>query len=93
VNRSINLKQKEEDGWFDKTLQEVKVKLDLDVTFVQKKEVLVVSQENNTKEEFDRAEQPATVIINKVKEYSSDIWENSSIIEPTTALKEYQQQY
>ena len=93
VNRSITLKQKQEDGWFDKTLQEVKLKLDMDVTFVQKKELLVVSQENITKEDFDKAEQPDKLTINKVSEYSSDIWQNSSIIEPTTALKEYQQQY
>lgn len=93
VDRTLTLKQKQQRGLFDKTLQEVKIKLDLDLTFVQKKEVLVVSHRKINQEEFDKAEQPNTMMINKVSKYSSDIWENSSIIEPTKALKEYQQQY
>ena len=93
VNRMLTLKQKVESGLFDKTLQEVKLKLDLDVTFVQKKELLVVSQEPLSQEGFDQTKQPNVMMINKVSEYSSDIWQNSSIIEPTKALKEYQQQY
>lgn len=93
VDRTLALKQKQESGMIDKTLQEVKLKLDMDLTFVQKKELLVVSQEKITKEEFNSTEEPNEMYINKVKEYSSDIWENSSIIEPTKALKEYQQQY
>ena len=93
VDRTVNLKQKQESGLFDKTVQEVKLKLDMDVTFVQKKELLVVSRESISQEEFDAIEQPNTMIVNKVSEYSPDIWKNSSIIEPSKALREYQQQY
>ena len=93
VNRTVTLKQKQENGMIDKTLQEVKMKLDLDITFVQKKEVLVVAHEKITEEQYKSAVQPNIMKVNKVSEYSSGIWENSSIIEPTKALKEYQQQY
>lgn len=93
VDRTVTLKQKEENGLFDKTLQEVKMKLDLDVTFVQKKELLVVSHENISKAEYNNTTQPDIMKINKVSAYSSDIWKNNSIIVPTKALKEYQQQY
>lgn len=93
VDRMLTLKQKQESGMLDKTLQEVKIKLNLDLTFVQEKEVLVVSVEDISPEKYTATEQPVTMFLNKVSEYSSDIWKNSSIIEPTKALKEYRQQY
>ncbi len=94
VDRTVNIKQKEnKSGLFDKTLQEVKVKLDMVATFEQKKELLVVSNRKITAQEFERIKQPKTTKVNKVHKYSSDIWKNSSIIEPTKALKEYQQQF
>lgn len=93
VNRTLTLKRKQEKGLFDKTLQELKVKVDFDVTLEQKKEVLVIEQNSITKEEFDQAVQPNTSLIKKVDKYESGIWKNSSIIEPTKALKEYEQQY
>lgn len=93
IDRTIAIKQKRESGMIDKTLQEVKIKLKLNVTFVQKKEVLVVSHSDISQEEFDSVKEPETYNIKKVSKYASDIWNNSSIIEPTKALKDYQQQY
>ncbi len=93
IDRNLTLKQKRESGLFDKTLQEVKVKMNMDLTLVQKKEVLVVSHKKITPKEFEATKQPNTMIINKVDAYSPHIWKNSSIIEPTKALKEYRQQY
>jgi len=93
IDRTLSIKQKQEGGLFDKTLQEVKVKLKLDVSFEQKKELLVVSHRDISQAEFDAVEEPEVYKLKKVNKYASDIWKNSSIIEPTKALKEYQQQY
>lgn len=93
IDRKISVMQKEENGLFDKTMQEVKVKINLDVTFEQKKELLVVSHRDISEGEYDEIVEPELYKLKKVSNYSSDIWENSSILEPTKALKEYQQQY
>lgn len=93
VGRTLTIKQKQKSSFFDKTLQEVKIHLDMDVTFEQKIELLVVSQDAITPQEYKAAVQPAIMRVKKVDKYSSDIWNNSSIIEPTKALKDYQQQF
>ena len=93
VNRKIALKQKEESGLFDKTIREVKLVLNLDVSFKQKKELLVVSHRSIDDEEYNAVLEPESYKLKKVSKYASDIWKNNSILEPTKALKEYQQQY
>ncbi len=93
IDRTLSVKQKQENGLIDKTLQEVKIKLNLNVTFEQKKEVLVVSHRNISRQEFDKVTEPDIYKLKKVSKYASDIWKNSSIIEPTEAIKEYQQQF
>ena len=93
VDRKLSIKQKQESGWFDKTIQELKLRLNLDVTFDQKKELLVVSYQDISAETYEGIDEPATYELKKVSKYASDIWENNSILEPTKALKEYRQQY
>ena len=93
VDRTLSVMQKQKKSGVDKTLQEVKVRLDLDVTYDQKKELLVVSHRNISRAEFDSKSEPSTSKAIKVETYNPDIWKNSSIIEPTKAMKEYQQQY
>lgn len=93
MDRTLTLKQKQEDGWFDKTLQEVKMNIDLSVTFEQKKELLTISNETITKKQFDALEPSEVIYINKVDKYSPELWKNSSILEPTKALKEYEKQF
>ncbi len=93
MNRTLTLKQKQENGWFDKTLQEVKMDIDLSVTFEQKKELLTISNESITQKQFDALEPSEVIYINKVDKYSPELWKNSSILEPTKALKEYQKQF
>lgn len=93
MNRTLSLIYKEENGLFDKKKQEVKIKLDADATFVQKKELLVVSQETISEDEFSNIDQTKTFTVNKVSEYTPEMWENTTIIEPSRALKEYKKQF
>lgn len=93
IDRSVALKRKKDSGLFDKTLQEVKLDVNFDVTLLQKKEMLVVSQETIDQTTFDNVVQPATYKLQKVHEYSPEMWENSSIIGPSKALRDYKKQY
>lgn len=93
IDRKISVMQKTENGLFDKTLQEVKLRLNLDVTFEQKKELLVVSYRDISVDDYNEIVEPEVYKLKKVSKYAADIWDGSSILEPTKALKEYQQQY
>lgn len=93
VDRGLTLKQKHDGKLRNKTLQEIKLHVDFDITSVSRNEVLVVSQQTITQEEFDMTVQPDTMKLKKVSVYAPGIWENSSIIEPTKALKAYERQF
>lgn len=93
VDRTLSLKRKQENGLFDKTLQEVKIKLDMDATFLQKIELLVVSQDDITPSLYKGIKEPTSYKIQKVDKYSPEFWKNTSIIEPSQTLKDYKKQF
>ncbi len=93
IKRPLALKQKKKKFLTDKTLDEIKVKLNMDFSFSNKSEMLTVENNPVTAAEYFAIEQPDTIKVKRVNKYSADIWKNNSIIEPTKMLKEYEQQY
>jgi hypothetical protein len=93
VDRTLTVIKKKENGFFDKKLSEIKMKVDLDVGLHLSREILIISEEKITPQEYNAIQQPKTMQMNKVSTYSSEIWKNSSIIEPTQRIKEYQKQF
>lgn len=88
-NRSLTLKKKKDRFLIDKTIEEIKLDLDLDVESDESVEILVFNREPLSKEEFRFFKASPTVDLIQVNQFNDEAWKEFSIIEPTRQMKEY----
>jgi hypothetical protein len=88
-NRSLSLKKKKDRFLIDKTIEEIKVDLNLDVQSDESVEILVFNRNPLTKEKFRLFKASPTVDLIQVSQFNDAAWKAYSIIEPTRQMKEY----
>lgn len=88
-NRSLSLKKKKDRFLIDKTLEEIKVDLNLNVESDELVEILVFNRKALSKEIFHQFKASSTVDLIQVNQFNDEAWKEYSIIEPTRQMKEY----
>lgn len=91
-DRSISLLKKRERFLFDKTLNEIKIGIDMYVNSEESYELLVISSKDLPVEEFAKYEQPKYMEIIYVDQFDDKLWAGYPIIAPTKRMKEYKKQ-
>ncbi|OHX63940.1 carboxypeptidase-like regulatory domain-containing protein [Flammeovirga pacifica] len=89
IERSFSILKKKKRFLMDKTLNEVKVRLNMLASSKETKEVLVIDRETITAKEFEEFTSPKKVKFDKVVTSEGYDWGQGTILEPTKELKEY----
>ena len=89
INRNFVIKKKEKRFLFDKELNEMKFETDLYFDINAYWEFLVLNREDLTEEDFEKVEQPDKIKFTKQLVYSSEMWENGTVIAPSKELGEF----
>jgi len=89
IERKFSIVKKKKRFLLDKQLKEFKMNTALFFETQRKWEVLAINREELNEDEFDKFEPPAQLKLKKQYAYSSDMWENPSVIAPTKELREY----
>lgn len=92
IHRNLQLIKKRKRWLMDKTLYEIKVKLDMAVKSKVSVEVLFLDHKAISNEEFAKFNQAKSMKIQYIDHFSDDLWKGYSIIEPTKQMREYKKQ-
>lgn len=92
INRSIQLIKKRKRWLVDKTLNEIKVKLNMAAKAEESVEVLFLNHKPVSKEQFAQFKQPKRMKTQYIDQFHDDLWKGYSIIEPTKQMREYKKQ-
>jgi|TARA_B110000881_G_scaffold210121_1_gene217142 hypothetical protein len=90
LNRNISLLKKEKRIFFDKILNKIKLEMELAVDIYDNSEILVLDKDELTKENYDKINEPKYMKFKKEFAYTSEMWENRTVIVPNKELKIYQ---
>ncbi len=88
-NRKISLIKKRKRWLFDKTLMEVKVRVNLSMSLNQSVEYLVLDNTEISGQEFADFEEKKKMEIIFVDQFDDQLWEGYTIIEPVKQMREY----
>lgn len=89
VNRTFSILKKKKRFLFDKTMNKVKMKADMRFDINSYWEILVLEREEIEEAEFEQIKQPKYVKYRREYRYSPDMWENETVIAPSSELKKY----
>jgi hypothetical protein len=76
----------------DKTLNELEVKVAIKVETEETKELLVLSSKKIESQQYLSTTSIKEMPVVYVNQYSDDIWQGQSVMEPTSRMHEYQKQ-
>jgi len=91
-NRNVVLLKKRKRFLFDKTLNEIKVGVNLTVKSEQSIEVLVLNDKEISEKQFSGFKQKDKMEIIYVDQFDDNLWKGFSIIEPIEQMREYKKQ-
>ena len=92
IERPFGLVKKRKRFMFDKKLCEIKIKLSIEMETESLVEVLIIDEEEISKDEFLAFKPLREFELQKVDKFDDKLWEGHTIIEPTKQMKEYQKQ-
>jgi hypothetical protein len=92
INRKFSLIKKRKRWLFDKTLMEVKARLNMAMTNNESVEYLVLESEQISDEEFANFEEKKKMGIILVDQFDDQLWDGYTIIEPVKQMREYKKQ-
>ena len=88
VDRPLSMKRKQERSLFDKTLDKVKVNVNVDMQTVHQFEVIIFNQQKLNKEKYSELKiKPMDIL--QVTQFNDSLWQDFNIIEPTRQMREY----
>ncbi len=90
--RNISLLKKRDRFMIDKTLNELEVKVAIKVETEETKELLVLSSKKIESQQYLSTTSIKEMPVVYVNQYSDDIWQGQSVMEPTSRMHEYQKQ-
>lgn len=91
-NRKISLIKKRKRWLFDKTLMEVKVRLNLSMSMNQSVEYLVLDNTEISGQEFTDFTEKKKMEVIFVDQFNDRLWDGYTIIEPVKQMREYKKQ-
>jgi len=91
-DRSISLLKKRKRFFFDKTLNEAKVGIEVSLRSEQSFELLVLNDKKISNKQFTEFEEKKVMEIVYVDQFDDKLWKGFSIIEPTEQMREYKKQ-
>lgn len=91
-NRKVALEKKKKRWLFDKTLLELKVRLNIEMETEEITELLFLNKETIPSADFVKFEEPEWMDVIYVDHFNDDLWKGYPIIEPTKKMREYQKQ-
>ncbi len=89
VNRNLSLMKKQKRALVDKELNEIKFKVQMSFEINSFWELLVLDREEIDSQQFESAKQPLTMKFRKEYAYTPEMWNNRTVIVPTSELKKY----
>lgn len=89
IERALSFMKKEKRFLWDKTLNEMKIDLEMYFDIKNNWELLVMDKRPISEEQFVNIAQPKAMKLKKLYAYSPEMWENSTVIAPTAELKKY----
>lgn len=89
VDRNFSIMKKQKRGLIDKELNEIKLEVQLAFDIESSRELLVLEREEINSQQFKLAEQPLIMKFRKEYAYTSQMWENRTVIVPTSELRKY----
>ncbi|MDP2722295.1 MAG: carboxypeptidase-like regulatory domain-containing protein [Bacteroidales bacterium] len=92
LNRNIALVKKQKRWLTDKTLNEIKVNLNLAVKAQASVEVLFLENQPISETQFNSYRQPKFMKVVYVDQFTDQLWDGYPIIEPTKQMREYKKQ-
>jgi len=91
-DRSIALVKKRKRFLFDKTIDEVKIGVDIVLTSKQSIEILIIDEKMITYKQFSDFKEKEKMEIIYVDQFDDKLWKGFAIIEPTKQMREYKKQ-
>lgn len=91
-DRSVSLIKKRKRWLFDKTINEVKIGIDIFLNSEESYEFLVIDSKSISGNEFAEVEQKKYMEIIYVDQFDDKLWAGYPIIAPTKRMKEYKKQ-
>jgi hypothetical protein len=91
-DRSIALIKKRKRTFFDETLNEVKIGIELSLNMESSIEYLVLEENAISENQFSNFRQAEKMDVIYVDQFDDKLWKGFSIIEPTEQMKEYKKQ-
>ena len=92
IDRSLLLIKKKKRWLFDKTQNEIKLRVDMVVKGEEAVEFMVLDEEPLTQDQFMEVETPKYIDVIYVDQFDENLWRGYSIIEPTQQMKAYKKQ-
>ncbi|MBD80821.1 MAG: hypothetical protein CL840_18035 [Crocinitomicaceae bacterium] len=89
IERNFSIIKKKRRWFIDKTLKEIKFDVNAFFDTYGYWEILVVEKNDIQSSDFEQVVQPKTVQFKKEYAFSSEAWNNSTVIAPSTELKKY----
>lgn len=91
-DRSIALLKKRKRWLFDKTLNEIKVGVNVEIESSSLVEFLILEENEISHNQFSNFKQHEYMNVIYVDQFDEDLWKEYSIIEPTRQMREYRKQ-
>ncbi|MBC7391149.1 MAG: carboxypeptidase-like regulatory domain-containing protein [Opitutaceae bacterium] len=89
VDRNFSIIKKQKRFLFDKELNEMKFETQISLELENIWEILVLNQENINSDQYNKTFQPPNIKFKKELAYSTEVWENNTVLAPVTELKRY----
>jgi hypothetical protein len=91
-NRNVSLLKKRKRFFWDKKLNEIKVRLNVSLNSEITSEFFVLSEEGISSTEYLQAKQPKYIKVIYVDQFDDKLWKGYSTIEPTKQMRAYKKQ-
>lgn len=89
LERSFTVMKKQKRFLMDKTLNEFKTEVDLQLDASYYWELVVLNRQQTSQAEFDAVKEEQVIRLDKKYAYSPETWANRTVLVPTEALKKY----
>lgn len=89
INRDFSVMKKEKRFFIDKELNEIKMSVDVSFDMSLNLELLILNREALASDEFDNVIQPKLAKFKKEYAYSPEVWNNRTVIAPSTELQKF----
>lgn len=88
-DRNLEMRKRKNGFLLDKTLQAVKIKLQMKTSSIVSTEILLSNTEKITPSQYRAVKENKQLEIQSIKQFDDAIWKDYSIIEPTRQMKDY----